>query len=165
MVARRVPSRVPNLACVCEPDSPMITTIRRLKLLPRPRSSPTTTTIEHDRDPVNMIIPQRADQTETIVNTNGPDEALSSVAPSSEQTLFSATASPSSSFNRGDGGLTIVDMSKFTRWYPHVRAWTHTRETAGDLEIEQAKVLGNVNMLRGRPASVIHHVSSSRSCI
>ena len=52
-------------------------------------------------------------QTESIVNTDGPDEPSSSIATPSEQTLFPARASPSSLPNLGDGGLTLVDISKF----------------------------------------------------
>jgi hypothetical protein len=55
-----------------------------------------------------------ADRTETILNTSGSDEAPPSIAESSEQTPSLVAASASSLPDLGEGGLAVVDISKFT---------------------------------------------------
>ena len=69
---------------------------------------------EHDIDSAEMNILHRADETETMVNNNGSDEAPLTIAESSEQTLFLSTASPSSLPDVVERDLTVVDTSEFT---------------------------------------------------
>ena len=69
---------------------------------------------EHNTDATETDNLQRADQTETIVNTDGSNEASPSVVESFEHTRLPATASPPSLPDLGDGGLTVVDISSFT---------------------------------------------------
>jgi hypothetical protein len=68
---------------------------------------------EHYTGSVETDNLQRANQTESIVNTNSSDEVSLSIAESSEQTLAPITASGPSLPDLGEDSSAVVDISKF----------------------------------------------------